>query len=68
MFNIAEKNIDVAFSCIKAAEGIKSKASVILTASDTMYVMGGEDKGTYLGKNYSYNFVTLEFIEKLPMP
>jgi hypothetical protein len=32
-----------------------------------MFVLGGEDKGTYLGKNYRYNFITLEFTERSPM-
>ena len=57
LFNIAEKNIDEAFSSIKAPEGIKCKAS-----------MGGAEKGTYTGKNYQYNFITLEFTERQSMP
>lgn len=68
LFNIAEKNIDEAFSSIKAPEGIKCKASIILTSNEHMFVMGGEEKGTYTGKNYQYNFITLEFTERQSMP
>lgn len=32
-----------------------------------MFILGGEDKGTYQGKNYLFNFVTLEFSERAPM-
>lgn len=32
-----------------------------------MFIIGGEDKGQYLGRNFLYNFVTLDFTEKMPM-
>jgi len=67
LFNILEKKIEKAFSSIKAPEKIKSKASIILTNNDQMFIIGGEDKGHYHGRNYMYNYVTLEFCERAPM-
>lgn len=46
---------------------IKSKASIVLTNNDYMFIIGGEDKGVYQGRNYMYNYVTLEFCERAPM-
>jgi hypothetical protein len=45
LFNILEKKVERAFSQIKAPEKIKSKASIILTNNDQMFIIGGEDKG-----------------------
>ena len=67
LFNLFEKRVEKAFSTIRAPDKIKSKASVVLTSNEQMFVIGGEDKGVYLGKNYMFNFVTLEFDEKQPM-
>lgn len=67
LFNILEKKVDKAFSSIKAPEKIKSKASIVLTSNDYMFIIGGEDKGVYQGRNYMYNYVTLEFCERAPM-
>ena len=67
LFNIYEKKPEKGFSTIKAPEKIKSKASVILTSKDQMYIIGGEDRGQYQGRNFMYDFVTLEFSERQPM-
>ena len=32
-----------------------------------MFIIGGEDKGVYQGRNYMYNYVTLEFCERASM-
>ena len=32
-----------------------------------MFIIGGEDKGVYQGRNYMYNYVTLDFCERAPM-
>ncbi len=32
-----------------------------------MFIIGGEDKGQYQGRNYMYNYVTLDFCERSPM-
>ncbi len=32
-----------------------------------MFIIGGEDKSHYHGRNYMYNYVTLEFCERAPM-
>ncbi|TNV84120.1 hypothetical protein FGO68_gene4153 [Halteria grandinella] len=67
LFNILEKQVYKAFSQIKAPEKIKSKASIVLTNNDQMFILGGEDKGVYQGRNYMYHYTTMEFAERAPM-
>ena len=66
LFNIYEKNLNEAFQIIKIpteVNSIKNGAQIILTSHRThnMFVIGGEEKGRYLGHNFSYNFLSLSF-------
>ena len=72
LFNIYESNLADAFEVIRIppeVSSIKNGAQILLTShpDHNMFVLGGEDKGKYLGQNFSYNFVTLNFKPCMPM-
>lgn len=55
LFDIQSRYIEQAFTQIKAPDGIKSKVTLVLTSSEHMLLLGGEDKGTFLSTNLLFN-------------
>jgi hypothetical protein len=47
---------------------MKSKSSLILTSSEQMFLIGGEEKGVYLGTNFEFSLASQTFTEKALMP
>ncbi|CDW85214.1 kelch motif family protein [Stylonychia lemnae] len=67
LFNLLSKRLEKGFSSIKAPEGLRSKTSIVLTTTENMFILGGEDKGQYLGNNYMYNYISHDFCERSQM-
>jgi hypothetical protein len=68
LFDIQSRRIEQAFSQIKIPDGVKAKSSLILTSSEQMFLIGGEEKGVYTGNNYEFSLASQTFTEKKPMP
>jgi hypothetical protein len=45
LFDIQSRRIDQGFTQIKLPDGVKSKSSLVLTSSEQMFLIGGEEKG-----------------------
>ena len=58
LFDIQERVFEDAFTTIQLPPQIKSKMTLILTSSEHMLLLGGEDKGQYLGLNYLFNLAS----------
>jgi len=68
LFDIQSRRIEQAFSQIKIPDGVKAKSSLILTSSEQMFLIGGEEKGVYTGNNYEFSLASQTFTEKKSMP
>lgn len=58
LFDIQSRRIEQAFSQIKIPDGVKAKSSLILTSSEQMFLIGGEEKGVYTGNNYEFSLAS----------
>ena len=45
LFDIQEREIEDAFTSIQLPQAMKSKMTLVLTSSEHMLLLGGEDKG-----------------------
>ena len=68
LFDAMKPTPDDAFSHINAPSALKSKSVIVLSPTLKVFVMGGEEKGQMLGKNYQYDVKMCEFTDLAEMP